>query len=262
MRFCSPALALLATAAAAHGQDIAVEITPSPALPGEPITVLANDATGAGLNLGSPCTWYEFHRGTPDGPVITFDIVCPGVVIPVGPFGSFGVVWDQTDASAGGALVPPGTYWVRLAAWDPGFTTLYEDWACLSIQAAGAPALTRSTEAKLGASLDLEVSSPAHPGAIYVAAASLTSNHPIALPSVGLTCIDVDPVLVFSLTDPATFQNFLGVLDGAGQSSGLSIQIPNLPGLAYQPLKVQAFLLSEGSSTVVATNGLAVSIEP
>jgi hypothetical protein len=222
------------------------------------VTLTGTDATGAGLQLPSPCTWFQIHQGTPTGPIVPLGIGCPTVIVPVLPNGSFSFTWDQKDAS--GAFVPPGDYWFRTSAWDGGFTTLYVDWHCISIQPAGAPALSSSTPAKVGASLDLALSSPAHPGALYVAAASVTSNLPIPLPG-KLTCLSPDGLFALSLVPTSTvFLNFQGALDGAGQATGLAVAVPAMPSLAYQSLKVQAVLVTPAGYT--ATNGLSFAIQP
>ena len=254
------AMAALALCAGAHAQAISASFNPNPVAPGVPVTVTAVNATGADLELPSPCGWYVIHAFVPGGANVTPSVFCPQVIVPVPSGGSFSYTWDQKDGN--GVQVPPGVYWFELKAWDAGFTTLHHDYFCISIQSPPAAALTNQTPAKVGATLAMQIDAPLAPGAFYLTLASFTSNNPLPLPSGGLSCLDFDALLQLTLgaPNPLYFPNFRGFLDGSGKSSGLALNIPALPVLANKPLKVQSFMLT--GSTITPTNGLSFAIAP
>jgi len=252
--------AFLLCAPLAGAQVISASFSPNPAPPGVPVTVTGTDATGGGLALACPCCWYEIHAGSPTGPVVSLGIFCPSVIVPVGPNGNFAFTWNQKDDT--GSFVPPGQYWFVLKAWDPGFTSISQDFFCLSIQGPSEPALRNTSPAQVGMPLGLEIDAPVQTGAFYLTVASFTSNNPLPNPAGGLTCIDFDILFQISLAPgtPGVFDNFKGFLDGSGKSSGMSLNLPSIPSLAHQPLKLQSFLLAGPS--IVSTSGLSLTIAP
>lgn len=243
-------LPFLCSLSVVSAQTIAGSFSPNPVPPGVPLTLTCTDAAGAGLQLSSPCTWYSIHQGSQAGPIVDLGIACPAVIVPVPPNGTFSFTWDQRDST--GAFVPPGNYWVETRAWDNGFVVLHTDWFCISIQPAGVPALTAAGPARLGMNTPLAIAAPGMPSAIWVAAASLTSNAPIVVPGLNI-CLDV-PYFIGPFTLP------VGVLDGAGNSSGLELIVPGVPSALWQGLHVQVLLL--GGSGLAMTNDLSFTVQP
>ena len=183
-------------AASSGAQAVAGSFSPNPVTPGAPVTFTGTDATGLGLNLPSPCTWFTIHQGTPTGPVVQLGIGCPAVIVPVAPNGTFFFTWDQLDAS--GALVAPGLYWFETFVFDPSFGATFTDFFCISIQPAGDPSLVMNGVVKVGQSTGLTVNSPADPNRPYLTALSLTSNTPFALSGLQF-CLSIDPLFNLSL---------------------------------------------------------------
>jgi hypothetical protein len=236
--------------AALGAQTIAGSFSPNPAPPGVPITIKCTDALGQGLNLPSPCSWFSIRQGSQLGPNVTPSINCPSVIVPVAPHGTFQFTWNQQDGS--GQLVPNGTYWFRVRAWDTGFTVLHEDWFCISIQTAGEPALTAAGPARLGLTTPLQITAPSEPGAVYIVACSLSSNTPIVVP--GLPICLSEPLFFAPFTSPA------GFLDGSGSSSGLGLVVPSAPAVLWQGLHVQSLIL--GASALRMTNDVSFTVQP
>ncbi len=239
----------LLLAAGLGAQAVAGSFSPNPAPPGVPITFTGTDASGQGLNLPSPCGWFRIHQGSQAGPIVPLGIGCPQVIVPVPPNGTFAFTWDQLDANS--QLVPPDTYWFETRAWDQGFGTLHVNWFCISIQPAGAPALTAAGPARVGQTTPLQIAAPAEAGALWIVACSLDSNSPIS--AFGLdTCLSL-PLFLEPFTTP------LGVLDGSGSSSGLALVLPNVPLLLWQGIHVQSVILG---AMPVLTNDLSFTIQP
>jgi hypothetical protein len=243
-------IAIPLLAATAPAQAVAGSFSPNPVAPGVPVTLTCTDATGQGLNLPSPCTWYEIHQGSQAGPVVPLGIGCPAVIVPIAPNGTFQFTWDQLDAN--GRLVPPGLYWFETRAWDPQFSVLHTNWFCISIQPPGAPALTAAGPARRGQATALSIAAPTEPGAVWIAAAAFTSNTPFSI--FGLdTCLSL-PAFLDPIMAP------IGALDGNGNSSGMALVIPNSPVVLWQSLHVQALLV--GNSGLRLTNDLSFTVQP
>lgn len=236
-------------AASVHAQAVAGSFAPNPVAPGVPVTLTCTDATGQGLQLPSPCTWYRIHQGSQTGPDVTPGAFCPTVIVPVPPNGTFQFTWNQLDAN--GRPMQPGTYWFLTRAWDSAFSVLHENWFCISVQPAGAPALTATGPARLGQATALQIAAPGHAGALHIAACSFTSNNPVSF--FGLdTCLSL-PAFLDTLVAP------IGVLDGAGNSAGMALVIPNVPIALWQSLHVQALLVG---GSMVLTNDLSFTVQP
>lgn len=243
-------LALTCAPAALSAQRVSAEFSPNPAPPGAAITMTCTDATGQGLNLPSPCTWYRIHQGTQGGPVVPLAVGCPTVIVPVAPNATFQLQWDQRDGN--GQLVSPGRYWIEVRTWDSAFSLLVVDWFCISIQAANEPALTAAGPVRLGQVTPLAIAAPQQPGALHLAAAALSMNQPLSAFGID-TCLGL-PLFLDPLAVP------IGVLDGAGNSSGLAIGIPNVPVALRQAIHVQALLT--GPAGMQTTNALSFTIQP
>jgi hypothetical protein len=249
----APAL-LAALALATGAQNISGEFSPNPVAPGVPVTLTITDATGAGLNLSSSCTWFTIHQGTQAGPVVPLGIFCPAVIVPVPPNGSFSFTWDQTDDT--GSLVAPGLYWFEARAFDAGFGTVFVDWFCISIQPATDPALTVVTPPQVGMSMTVDLDAPLAPNAPFLIAASRTSNTPFSF--LGLQfCLSPDALFLSSLA--GGFGGAIGALDGSGHAS-VSFLLPANPAIAFQGFHLQALLASGG--VFQNTNDLSLVVAP
>lgn len=231
-------------------QTVAGSFSPNPVAPGVPVTFTGTDAGGQGIHLPSPCSWFRIHAGSQTGPIVNLGLSCPAVLVPVAANGTFSFVWDQRDDM--GQLVAPGLYWFEVRAYDNGFTTAYTDWFCISIQPPGAPALFAAGPARLGQNNLLRITAPGQGGAIWVAAASLSSNAPIVVPGLDI-CLG-DPLFFGPFTTP------VGGLDAGGNSSGLELIVPAAPSVLWQGLHVQALLF--GASGLLVTNDLSFTIQP
>jgi hypothetical protein len=241
---CWPLLSIL------PAQTIAGSFSPNPVAPGALVTFTGTDAGGQGIHLPSPCTWLRIHAGSQTGPIVNLGLSCPSVLVPVAANGTFSFTWDQRDDT--GQLVAPGKYWCEVLAYDNGFTTAYRDWFCLSIQPPGAPAITAAGPARIGLNTPLQITAPGQGGAIWVAAASLSSNVPIVVPGLDI-CLS-NPLFFGPFTTP------VGGLDASGNSSGLELVVPNAPFVLWQGLHVQALLF--GANGLLVTNDLSFTIQP
>lgn len=238
----------LGLAAGVAAQDLSGELSPNPAAPGEPVAFTITDATGQGLTLSSPCSFFTIHQGAQDGPDVGLSVACPAVLVGVEPHGSYGFTWDQRDRD--GNLVPPGRYWFQAQAWEPGFGRLLTEWFCLSIQGPDEPALRAAGPARVGETTPMKLSSTADAGAPYLAALSLSSNDPVS--AFGLeTCLSL-PVFVTFLVHP------FGFLDASGQSD-LAVQVPDIPQIRSLGFHVQALVAGR---VWRMTNDLSFSIRP
>lgn len=138
--------------------------------------------------------------------------------------------WFQTDGF--GAPVLPGVYFVNGVAFDIGATD-----AALRTLGSPHPGSTRT----------IDLASPNDPNAAYIVAASFTSTTGFSLGCGVHFPLDNDGLLGASLSDPAVFQNFFGVLDGAGLSSAPAIALPAIPELVGLPFDLAFTTLSPAS---------------
>lgn len=262
MQIKTLATSLFASCALTAGLDaqaIAGSFSPNPAELGDVITFTGTDSRGFGFFLGTPCSWHLVHQGTQDGPLIDIVQGCGQIVVPVAPSGSHSITWDQMDFH--GNAVPPGKYWFEIKSGSGLDGSLRVDWFCLEIRtAASDPALRQASPAQVGAVVPLEIEAPDDPFALYRVVASFTSNNPLR--ALGLDfCVSPDPLLLWSLLQPSSlFTEGIGILDGAGKSTGLAVNIPNNPALAYQGFHLQAVLITASGS--VLTNDLSLTILP
>jgi len=91
------------------------------------------------------------------------------------------------------------------------------------------PSITTGDTARIGTTVTLTFQSPEEAGAGYVAASSLGSS-PGILVDTRIIPLNPDLLFVLSLSVPAIFQNFVGVLDGTGTAT-VRIALPNEPSL-------------------------------
>jgi len=249
MKAIATTFLVLLLASATSAQALSGTFSPRVPAPGQPITFTMTDAAGMGITLPSPCTWFEIRRGSQTGPQVQLGLVCIQVLVPVGANGSTFFTWDQTDIN--GRTVPPDTYWFRGRAFDAGFNPV-SDWFCVTIQPAGEPKLDVSSSPKVNTATTLTIDAPNDPGAIYFLGMSATANNPLQV--VGLDICLSAPLFTGGLSAP------FGPLDAGGSSGAITLNVPNLPSLAFQGLHAQGVLLSGGSFR--KTNALAMTIVP
>ena len=88
-------------------------------------------------------------------------------------------------------------------------------------------------DAQPGNTYFLDLDAPSAPNLNYVMAASLGVRPGIPLPDGRTIPLNIDPVLLLSLTTPAIFQNFQSVLDPAGHATA-NFNIPAIVALIGQ----------------------------
>lgn len=186
---------------------------------GCPIPVTVTNDTDTTI-FHSPCPPTVFD----DNAVLVYAPTCVQLAIPLAPGESHTVFWPQIDQL--GQQVPEGVYFVNGQGYLLTTTVPARLWEL------GPP--------RVGETRPMLLSAPAEPGGLYVVAASATSNLGTSLACGAFFPLDIDPLLVASLTEPSTFQNFVGFLDGSGCSLAPAIAVPPVPSLAGIPF-VTAF---------------------
>jgi hypothetical protein len=107
--------------------------------------------------------------------------------------------------------------------------------------------------------LDLDV--PSAPGLAYVLAGSLGVRPGLALADGRTIPLNLDPVLILSLVDPFTFQNFQSTLDPVGHATA-TFHVPQIPALTGQRFYF-AFVLLDAAAPLgirLVSNPWGVSI--
>ncbi len=242
-------LLVLSTAAALlPAQTVSLEFSPNPVPPLTPVTITLTDSTGQGVVLPSPCTWVRIHQGSQQGPQVGPNLWCGQFLVNVPPNGTYQLSWDLRDPN--GVPVPNGIYWMETRVWDAGINNLRTDWFALSVQGPNDASLTAGGNAAVGAATPLQVTSPRSFGGLYFAALSLDSRNPVTV--LGLTT-----ALSVPMTGDA-FTNAFGVLDTQGRSSGLQLNVPNLPALRYLGLQLQSLVYDVNG--FLLTNPLSLTV--
>lgn len=219
MRTVLSALALVAVGATAAAQ------TPNPYPLGAPVPApFANDS-GQVVPF-QPCT--PFVTDAQGG--LVYLPLCLQVLILMGDGEVYTMSWGQQDDT--GQQVAPGVYTVDGVQYDLGA----DDAAVVPL---GPP--------RLGLARSLYLAAPSQPGAVYLAAASLSSGFGIPLGCGQSFPLDFDAVALASLTMPSVFQSYVGVLDAFGTSQDPTLVLPNNPNLAGLTLDF-AFLTADPNS--------------
>lgn len=147
------------------------------------------------------------------GQLVTWGL-CLFAELQLGPGETSTTHWNQTDFF--GLQVPPGVYFVNGVAFDVGATD-----AALRPLGSPHPGSTRA----------IELCSPLDPGAPYLLGAAFSANTGIPLGCGVHFPLDLDWLLVDSLTNAAVFPAFVGTLDAGGRTSAPAIALPPLPWL-------------------------------
>ena len=84
----------------------------------------------------------------------------------------------------------------------------------------------------------MHLCAPSAPDAVYVLLASTSADTGVPEGCGGVFPLDLDPLLLASLSQPAVFQQFVGVLDGSGRTDEPAIAVPDKSGLAGLELQL------------------------
>jgi TolB protein len=122
-------------------------------------------------------------------------------------------------------------------------------------------ALTRTSPARVGQQCQFLCDVPADAGRPYLAAASLSTLPGIALPGGRTLFLNVDALLLLSLTTPSIFGNFAGVLDGSGRSP-CWINVPPAPALAGLRFYAAFVTYAAPGGIRSVSNTIAITINP
>lgn len=191
------------------GRAIALDVTAVPV--GCPIPhTIANDTDSVTFYTPCPPTVFDAN-GVP----ISF-FACPQIAVELAPGATVTTYWPQTDAN--GQQVPEGLYFVEGVAYQITSTV---DTALFPL---GSP--------RVGETRAFSLCAPAHPNGLYLMAASGSSNLGVPLPCGVLFPLDFDNLVLQSLTNPNTFQSFVGQLDAQGRTADPRIAVAHDPALA------------------------------
>ncbi len=243
----------------AIGQYVCPTVSPAilPAGVATGITITVADATGAGYQYRTNCLATSITQGSVTGPFLNIGLfLCLTTYITVPPYGSASKSYTLPALTA-------GDYYIKFQYRLMNTTTLLTEYVPFQVATSTTPNLTATTIAQVGQTLSMTLSAPTLPGETYVVAASLSTNTGI-LVAPGLN-VSLDPDAVFALTFPAPlpgiFDNFQGVLDGAGFASSINVNFPYIPAIAYLPFHVQGAVVPILGSPVL-TNCLNLCIAP
>ncbi len=246
--------------ASTFGQYVCPTVTPNiiPPYTNAGITVSVQDATGAGYQYRTNCLTTSITIGSPTGPFVNLGLfLCLTSYQTVAPYGTATKSYSLPNTLA------PGIYFVKVQYRLIGTTTLLTEYVPFQVAVPTDPTLTATTIAQVGQTLSIDISAPAHPYEVYIAAAALTTDVGIPV-APGLT-VALDNDAIFGLTFPVplagVFDNFQGNLDGSGFFSGINVNFPNVPALAYLPFHVQAAVVPFSGSPIM-TNCLNFCIAP
>ena len=266
--FRSLVLSLVALTSSVAAQSSAGEFSPNPVPVGSTMIFTLTDATGVGLFFSTPCFW-SIHAGAPNGPIVADPAlplgICTQEVVMVPPNGSLQIDWDLKNLY--GNQVVPGNYWIEIDGRNPLTFEPFTDFFCFSIvdptilPFSPPPLLTYTAPARVGTSAPFQIDAPNFGGAFYFVGASFTANDPLVFEG-QLLCLSPDALFDVSLLSPSiAMTNSLGLLDGLGQASG-SLDVPSNPSFAYRGVQLQGFVASTVGPSLLATNGLSITIQP
>lgn len=210
--------ALVTGSAATSWAQVASVVGPDEAPVGCPIQINISNDTSVDVGTGV-CPFLVLDASQS----VIYDPICIQILANIDPGGTFNTEWPQIDDT--GNQVAPGLYVVRV--FEPDGDTTDHPIAIGDFAAGVAPLGV----ARVGTTRNYRLCAPDDGNGSYLMAAAFTNNVGIATCG-GTLPLDMDGLFVLSQTAPATFQNFSGLLDPAGESSAPAIAIPPLPGLA------------------------------
>lgn len=247
---------------------VTVQVSPSPAQLGQPITITLFNNSNVQLDLPDACLIDSVHPGTTCSTVPVMVPICAQVITPIPPGTSKSFVWDQKDDL--GKQVAPGFYSFKIKFFTPGGS----DSCCPSVEIVDpcpdpvhygqGDTGTGGIVPEIGSVGDPQVGNQnfqivlqravgGAPAGLFVGAA------PASIPAPWGT-------FLVSLTPPpiALFFQVGGTPGAPGQGSAvIPAPIPNNPGLAGASAYLQALFQDPGSSGGIShTDGLRVDICP
>ena len=237
-------------------QMLNVNISPNPAPLGAPITITATAGVSS-VSTTSGCLVSGIYAGVPAGPIVK-NFFCISIMssIPhcLSALPPRQYVWNQ---SVTGGFATPGLYYISIHTFDM-FNQVPFPVQYYPITITGptpSPSITMTGAAAPLAVLPITLNAPSNPGDFYVLAIAGSTNSGFVVNGAFLS-LDFDAFLTASLdgTHPATFQNFSGLLDGAGLTTAPTLTIPNFPGLSCLPLHLQGVVIPSGTNTILPTN--------
>jgi hypothetical protein len=249
MRTLLTALVLMAAVAPLGlAQMFSAEVTPNPVVTGQSIKIRMECTVQSELRTG--CAYFGFYQDSPTGPLVYQPLICPSIMIYVGPGMAHTATWN---AQVSGKPIAPGTYYVRID-WRPVNTSQYHShYVPFRVDPAvtSASVLAPASAAQRGAKLDLKLASPNQPGASYLMAASFTTNVGLKLSATEYLALDQDALFWFSLALPngPIFTNFAGSLDAFGNTAA-AVNIPNIAVLQGAQIAVQAVIVDKVGFTL------------
>lgn len=256
---CLALATVLASHAGAQSLALAGRASPNPAPLGTTITFTLEST--AVVMLSSGCVINEIRSGSPTGAVVWQPFICPAVLIQVNPGAPLNTTWNQLDSV--GQPVPGGDYYARFSFWDQNFGVQTHRWVPFRISDPLAPAqatLAATGFPTRGSVFNLSITDTANPGAVYVAAASFTTDTGWTVAPGFHIALDQDALwnLSFPAAHPALFAGFTGSLDASGFTNVPMVFVPQLAQLQGLPFAVQAVVLGAGGA--VLTNPLTTVI--
>jgi len=144
---------------------------------------------------------------------------------------------DPTEATAGSGRVGQG-YSKEYA--DPGKRPF------LRVLFAS---ITPTGVSRIGSTVNLDLFAPQDATGLFVCGTSLGSQPGIRVDT-RVIPLNMDPLLILSLTNPAVFFNYIGILDATGHSTAL-INIPNRPPLVGITIYTAFFTLRQGAPSQI-----------
>lgn len=234
-------------------QSLDVTISPNPAVAGATITISAKSAIP---NVWTPggCLVTGIRQGSPTGPLVAgFPCTFLGVAVPqCGTAGS-----PRQSMWTPSASLAPGLYYAQIATTNGLYGPLYptQYYAITVAAPATAPTLAIGGTASVGAVVPVTLNAPSNPSDVFVVAMSGSTNAGF-FASGAFISLDYDPILLASLDGsyPTVFQNFSGLLDAVGSSTGVALSIPQIPGLACAPLFLQGVVIPNAAQAIIPTN--------
>ncbi len=255
MRF---ALSLCVIAASTVlAQPLTGVFTPQTATAGTPVVLRVSNGGTQSLTLTSGCGYNAVIAGSPAGATVFQPLICPFILITIGPCQSRNV-----NVNIPSSLVP-GQYYVRIDYRIGANTAVVSDYFPFAIPAAGAPTLASTTPAQIGTSLLCTLNAPGFGGGYYIMAASFSANTGFAVTPTLYVALDLDLLfnLSFPAPDPTLFTNFQDGLSPTGTSNTIAVNIPNLPALSWLGMVLQGVAF-DGVGNPALTNPLSFTFTP
>lgn len=262
MKYLRTLVACLLLCGLVSAQALNVSISPNPAPLGANITITATSGL-PNIYTPSGCLVSGIYAGSPSGPLVK-SFFCISIMSSI-PHCMTALpprqyVWNQ---SINGGFATPGLYYASIHTYDMfNSVSLPVQYYPITITGPSpAPVLTMTGAPFPTAVLPITINAPANPGDFYVLAIAGSTNTGFVVNGAFLS-LDYDAFLLASLdgTHPSTFQNFSGLLDGAGLTTAPTLTIPNFPGLSCLPLHLQGVVIPSGTSTILPTNTVTFAL--